>query len=159
MKEYIIIQTNIDTWQEYNVEVPDGMSKEEFVQHLMENDPDAGGFENTGIEYITDTEEPIAVEYHDMEMNLLGEHQYTHNNMFIVFGERAVNIIEEEGFDTFLNDLDAKNFHIDHNVAEFNPNDPHMLYQAFEAMSGYERWIEITREEYEQYQNQITKGL
>ena len=73
MKEQIVIQEKIQVWREFMVEVPDGMSKEEFVEHLKQTDPFANGYENDGFEYI-DTETCLEAEYRSYDYELLGSY-------------------------------------------------------------------------------------
>lgn len=75
VKECILIQERLSVWREYHVDVPDGMSKEEFVEHLKQNDPFADGYENDGFEYITDTETYLEAEYRTDDYDLLGSHK------------------------------------------------------------------------------------
>lgn len=65
MKEQIRIMTQVIIWQEYYVDVPEGMTKEEYVKELIENDPSANHCENDGIDFLFDTEEVLKVEYYD----------------------------------------------------------------------------------------------
>ena len=77
MKEQIKIQTQVKVWQEYYVDVPDGMTKEEFIEKLKEeNDPSANHYENGGIETLFETEELIQIEYYDEDGKYIGWHSY-----------------------------------------------------------------------------------
>lgn len=71
MSEEIRIQAKVSLWQEYIVKIPDGMTKEEFVKELKENDPGANHYENNGIDILFETEELIGVEYYDDDSNLI----------------------------------------------------------------------------------------
>lgn len=77
MKEQIKIQAQVKVWQEYYVDVPDGMTKEEFIEKLKkENDPSANHYENGGIETLFETEKLIQVEYYDENDKYIGWYSY-----------------------------------------------------------------------------------
>jgi len=76
MSEYITLQEKVILWREYDVNVPDGMTKEEFVAHLKKTDPVANNYENDGISTIDDTDTPLEVEYYDEDFNLIGRYKY-----------------------------------------------------------------------------------
>ncbi len=71
MKERIKIMAKTISWQEYYVAVPDGKTKEEFINELKENDPPANHYENDGIEVLFETEEVIQVEYYNEDNELI----------------------------------------------------------------------------------------
>ena len=70
-KQEIKIYAKVEVWQEYTVDVPNGMSKEKFVKELKEYDPGANYCENNGIETLFDTEKLIEVEYYDENEKLI----------------------------------------------------------------------------------------
>jgi hypothetical protein len=76
MRERILIQEKVMLWREYDVYVPDGMTKEEFVAHLKKTDPVANNYENDGIFTIDDTDTPLEVEYYDENGNQIDSYKY-----------------------------------------------------------------------------------
>ncbi len=151
MKTGVIkIHARVLVYQEYFVDVPEGMTKEEFIKHLKETDPAALNYENDGIEYISDTEQVVEVDYFDNDEEFfddnIGSHECeTENIYYILVGEPAVRKIEEDGFDSFYKDLNR--FMGDFNIIRYNPYFD-SLFDLLDDFVCSENYYSLTREQY-----------
>jgi hypothetical protein len=76
MSKQILVQEKVEIWREFHLNVPNGMSKKEFVKHLKKTDPAANQYENEGLEYLNDTETSLEVEYYDKNYTILGKYVF-----------------------------------------------------------------------------------
>jgi hypothetical protein len=76
MNKKIIIQEKLTIWREFSVDVPNGMDEKEFIEQLKKTDPTANHYENNGVEYMDDTDEPIEVEYRKDDYTLINTHKF-----------------------------------------------------------------------------------
>jgi hypothetical protein len=73
----ITVHLKVKTWQEFQIDIPEGKTPEAFIQELKESDPACSLQENNGISYLDSLEIPLYAEYYDETGNdLLEVHDF-----------------------------------------------------------------------------------
>lgn len=71
--EEIIIDQKVVVWNRFRIQVPTGMTKEEFIDKLYEEDPRCNNQENSEFETLYDTEEVLQTEFFKSDSDLGSE--------------------------------------------------------------------------------------
>ena len=160
MSKQILVQEKVEIWREFHLNVPNGMSKKEFVEHLKKTDPAANHYENEGLEYLNDSETSLEVEYYDKNYTLLGKHifdkenktmkylyielkvingEFTHNHRVLHATMDDVNLATKEY---------VKNFYGEKNFDDYEEEDD--VYFFFDGCIGVKiiKVEELTEEKY-----------
>lgn len=73
MAEHIIVDQKVTIWNRFRIEVPKEMTKEEFIDHLYEEDPYCSDQENFDFEPLYGTEEVLKTEFYADEDGLIND--------------------------------------------------------------------------------------